>query len=106
VGSQSLMGLPMIHRLSQRADTRIWPFDPVRRAVTVAEVYPSLLADAVRADPAAIKDEAQVRLLSRALWLLSQEGGLGPLLDAPPIASEEGWILGAGHAGALKAALT
>ena len=105
VGSQSLMGLPLIHRLSQRPATAIWPFDPPTAQTVIAEVYPSLLAAAVTADPSAIKDEAQVRLLSLALWRLSQTGTLAPLFDTPAIARHEGWILGAGHAASLTQAL-
>jgi molybdopterin-guanine dinucleotide biosynthesis protein B len=98
-GSQGLMGQPLIHRLSQRPDTAIWPFEAPTKRITVAEVYPSLLSAAVMADPAPIKDEAQVRLLSRAIFRAT------PLLQTPDIAREEGWIYGAGHAAALLAAL-
>jgi molybdopterin-guanine dinucleotide biosynthesis protein B len=53
-----------------------------------------------------IKDAAQVTLLARALFRLSAQGGLAPLLTPPnlPEIAEEGWILGAGHAAALLAA--
>lgn len=105
VGSQSLMGLPMIHRLSKRAETSVWPFDAVLAPTVLAEIYPSLLARAIAADPDEIKDRAQVRLLARALFALSQQGKLAPLFDVPAIAREEGWILGAGHTAALEAAL-
>ncbi len=105
VGSQSLMGLPLIHRLSRRPGTKVWPFDAATGPLVLAEVYPSLLASAVAADPAPIKDEAQVRLLARALWTLSQSGALAPLFDTPPVAQEEGWILGAGHGTAPERAL-
>ncbi|MBI1170493.1 molybdopterin guanine dinucleotide synthesis [bacterium] len=108
VGSQSLTGLPLIHRLSQRPGVAVWPFDPPGR-ITLAEIYPSLLAPQVAAalTPAAIKDEVQVRLLARALYRLGQSGDLGALLEAaPPEARrEEGWILGAGAARLLQAAL-
>ena len=57
-GSQGLMGQPLIHRLSQRKDVAVWPFDTSARRVTVAEVYPSLLGSAVSADPARIKAPA------------------------------------------------
>ncbi|PLL14340.1 molybdopterin-guanine dinucleotide biosynthesis protein B [Tabrizicola sp. TH137] len=103
VGSQALMGLPMIHRLSRRPGVAVWPFDPPARAPAVlAEVYPSLLAPLVAQQPG-IKDAAQVTLLARALHRLSQEGALDPLLALPDIAdiAEEGWILGAGHEAAL-----
>lgn len=105
VGSQSLMGLPMIHRLSRRAKTSVWPFDDASAPTVLAEIYPSLLASAVAADPDEIKDRAQVTLLARALFNLSQQGKLAPLFDVPAIAREEGWILGAGHGEALRAAL-
>lgn len=101
VGSQALMGLPVVHRLA----APVWPFDPMGR-VTLAEVYPSLLAPEVAA-MGGIKDAAQVRLLARALFRLSQSGQIAPLFALPhPAAVEEGWILGAGHEPLLKAALT
>ena len=105
VGSQSLMGLPLIHRLSQRHDTAVWPFDAPTGLTVIAEIYPSLIAPAVRADPDTITDRKQVFLLSRALWVLSQRGHLAPLFDTPAIAREEGWILGAGHQQTLLDAL-
>ena len=107
VGSQSLMGLPLIHRLSQRPGTSVWPFDtPPTTPLVLAEVYPSLLSPAVKADPAPIKDETQVRLLARALFTLSQTHALAPLFETPPQAAEEGWILGVGHQAALLGALS
>ena len=65
------------------------------------------LAPAVRADTGPIKDEAQVRLLARALWTLSQQDKLAPLFDTPasPVTTEEGWILGAEHEAQLNGAL-
>lgn len=105
VGSQALMGLPMVHRLTTAHGVAVWPFaDPGR--VTMAEVYPSLLARTVARDTGAIKDEVQVRLLARALFALARAGRIGPLFDAPEIATEEGWILGAGYDDLLEEALT
>ncbi len=110
VGSQSLLGLPMIHRLAQRPGVTVWPFDPPSDApVLFAEVYPSLLAGpvAILANSDGLPaDQAQVRLLSRALFNLSRHSVLEPLLKAPAIAAEEGWILGAGHAPLLNEALS
>jgi hypothetical protein len=77
--------------------------------VVLAEVYPSLLAGpvAILANGEGLTaDQAQVRLLSRALFQLAQADRLGPLFDAPAEAAEEGWILGAGHASLLAEALT
>ncbi len=115
VGSQSLMGLPLIHRLSCRPGAQVWPFDAPTGPLVLAEVYPSLLASAVAvavavaaavaAGLAPIKDEVQVRLLASALWTLSHAGSLAPLFDTPSVAQEEGWILGVGHEDLLHEAL-
>jgi hypothetical protein len=109
VGSQSLLGLPLIHRLSQLPGVAVWPFDAPNAPVVLAEVYPSLLAGpvAILANAEGLPaDQAQVRLLARALYRLSQADRLSPLLETPPEAAEEGWILGAGHAPLLAEALT
>ena len=109
VGSQVLTGLPMVHRLSQAAGVAVWPFDGVdqiaQAQVVLAEIYPSLLAGAVAAE-AGIKDAAQVRLLARALLRLALAGRMADLMRLPPdVPPDEGWILGAGHEGALRDAL-
>lgn len=109
VGSQSLLGLPMIHRLSQRPGVAVWPFAAPEAPVVLAEVYPPLLAGpvAILANAEGLTaDQAQVRLLSRALHRLARADRLAPLFDAPPAALEEGWILGAGQAPLLAEALT
>lgn len=109
VGSQSLLGLPMIHRLSQVQGVSVWPFAAPDAPVVLAEVYPSLLAGpvAILANAEGLTaDQAQVRLLSRALFRLARADRLAPLFDAPPEAAEEGWILGARHATHLAEALT
>ena len=109
VGSQSLLGLPLIHRLSQRDETAVWPFAAPDAAVVLAEIYPSLLAGpvAILANAEALPaDQAQVRLLSRALYALACHDRLAPLFDTPPAAAEEGWILGAEHRPLLAEALT
>lgn len=109
VGSQSLLGLPMIHRLSQLSGIAVWPFAASDAPVVLAEVYPSLLAGpvAIVANGEGLTaDQAQVRLLSQAFYRLARADRLGPLFDAPPEAAEEGWILGALHAPLLAEALT
>jgi hypothetical protein len=109
VGSQSLLGLPLIHRLSQMPGVTVWPFAAPAGPVVLAEVYPSLLAGpvAILANAEGLPaDQAQVRLLAASLFRLSQADRLAPLFDAPPAAQEEGWILGAGHAALLAEALT
>ena len=108
VGSQSLLGLPMVHRLSQCPGVAVWPFAAPDAPVVLAEVYPSLIAGpvAILANAAGLTaDQAQVRLLSRALFRLGRADRLSPLFDAPSEAAEEGWILGAGHVPLLAEAL-
>ena len=109
VGSQSLVGLPMIHRLVQATGAKVWPLDLPEGPLVIAEIYPSMLADAVNIEVGKgwFPDAAQVRLLSLALWRLSRSGRIADLL-APitsAFAAEEGWILGAGHQAVLKDAL-
>lgn len=113
VGSQALLGIPVLARLRAAFPeaVAVWPFEPADAPVVLAEVYPSLLDAAVRAamaaDPAAIKDAVQVRILAAALARLSAQGRLGALLapDAPPDRlAEEGWILGVDHVETLRAA--
>ena len=112
VGSQTLLGLPMIHRLALCPGVVVWPFDPPEAlagaAVVLAEVYPSLIAGpvAIEANRHAIpRDQAQARLLSRALWRLAQADALAPLLAAPAEAAGQGWILGANDPALLSGAL-
>lgn len=105
VGGQALMGLPVIHRLANLPGVGVWPFDAPDTPVVLAEVYPSLLAPQVAA-LGGIRDQAQVRLLARALWRLSRADGLAPLFATPaaPVTTEEGWILGAGFEALLQQA--
>ena len=124
VGSQMLLGLPALKRLA--ADPRlagraaIWPFETGLRTpdapAVIAEVYPSLLRNEVRARQRdrEILDRAQVRVNAEAFARLDARGGLAPLFAGTPcltpeerriVESEEAWILGLGHEEALKAAL-
>ncbi|MFN3955875.1 MAG: molybdopterin-binding protein [Pararhodobacter sp.] len=110
VGGQTLLGIARMARLRRRLAGRlaVWPLEDCSRArVVLAEVYPSLLGRAVtQATGYPCLDAAQVDLLARALLSLGE--GIAPLLapDASPdLLREEGWILGAGHAERLKAAL-
>ncbi len=106
VGSQALLGLPMLARLRRQHAAQVWPFQPPTGPLVFAEIYPGLIEKAVKSDPDTIKDRAQVRLLSRALYQLAQDGGLTAMLALPdPAATVEGWILGADHGAALMAAL-
>jgi molybdopterin-guanine dinucleotide biosynthesis protein B len=105
VGSQALMGLPVLWRLRERFGAAAWPFEPLGAPVALVEIWPSLLAPevaAVAARSGEIKDAAQVRLLAAALAGL-EAGDLARMLDVH--APEEGWILGIGEEARLRAAL-
>jgi hypothetical protein len=113
VGSQALMGIPVVKKLrDQRADARIWPFEtgyqPLTRddlqdvKIVLAEIYPSL----IKATPVLgeVKDLTQVRLIGEHFAALDEAGKLsaafGPAKtlsaeDIAAITDEEGWILGA-----------
>ena len=108
-GAQVLTGLPMLQRLRARfaPALSVWPFEAPTTPIVLAEVYPSLLADAVRQHvqtTGMVPDEAQVRLLATALHRLAPDSR-ARLFTLPHAVQEEGWILGAGHATLLQTAL-
>ena len=107
VGGQVLTGLPVLDRLRARfaPHLEVWPFEGRDAPVLVAEIWPSLIADAVRTGtrPGEIRDAAQVRLLAGAL------SGMPPDALAQMLAGgggEEGWILGLGQEAVLAATAT
>ncbi len=114
VGSQALMGLPVLWRLRAAHPGRVavWPLEPWEAApVVLAEVFPSLLAALVaeteQREPSLPRDAHQVRLLAAALAQLAADGRLAPLFrpEMPEaVLREEGWILGLGHGAALEEA--
>jgi molybdopterin molybdotransferase len=89
VGSQILLGLPMLARLRRRFgnELSVWPFEPATRRIVLAETYPSMFPLTV---PHPIKDASQV---------LSTVRAINPAMLAAPRVTEEGWILGAGVVG-------
>jgi molybdopterin molybdotransferase len=97
VGSQVLMGLPMLTRLRKAIlpDVAVWPFERLDKPVAFVEIWPSLIAKAVAATQPAgrIKDAHQVLLLAQTLSALSPNE-LDDMLDIAP--TPEGSILGLG----------
>lgn len=134
VGSQVLMGLPylwdLVHDRRFMNRTEVWPFRGMRAPdtanadtrIVIAEIYPSLLRNAIaRLKPAGeILDRAQVRMTALALarmdGLERLERLFGPVgsVDGAPLAeeekrrveNEEGWILGVGFNVELSNALS
>ena len=107
VGSQSLLGIPMIVRLCERLGERVhvWPFTtgfavPALDdgAIVVAEVWPSMLT--IDTD-GTVRDAAQVATTVSWLADADRDGRLDALLS-PALSSavsavavdEEGWVLG------------
>ncbi|UWQ75541.1 gephyrin-like molybdotransferase Glp [Leisingera sp. M658] len=109
VGSQVLMGVPVLQRLRLRHRAAVWPFEKVETAQTVfAEIWPGLIEPAVKAAMAVagrdeIRDRVQMRLLSQALSRLPAGELAGMLAAVPEEAQEEALILGTGYEDRLNA---
>ena len=108
VGSQSLVGIPVVARLRDhealRHVSRIWPFEvhvPNARAgspaVVHAEIWPTIVPFAD--EPGSCRDEQQVRAVVRHWREQDRAGHLANLFaaapDNGPVLREEGWVLGA-----------
>ena len=107
VGSQVLMGLPVLSRLRRRLadDLAVWPFESSQKsnaAVVLAEIWPSMISGAVRQAQAdgGIRDAHQVRLLAVALSQVVPDK-LRQMMAVET--DEEGWILGQGFETDLEA---
>ncbi|WP_299677022.1 gephyrin-like molybdotransferase Glp [uncultured Roseobacter sp.] len=99
VGSQVLMGLPVLARLRARYDAAVWPFEPLDKLVAFVEIWPSLTLGA--APEGRIKDAWQVAEIARAVSSLDPKKLDGILAVDQP---EEGWIFGLGFEDDLRAA--
>lgn len=94
VGSQILMGLPVLERLRRRfaGDIAVWPFETLDAPIAIVEIWPSLFVSP--APEGMIKDAWQVQEVARIFSALDTSV-LAKMLDVT--APEEGWILGVGH---------
>ena len=108
VGSQVLMGLPVLSRLLRRIadDLAGWPCENSQKsndAGGLAESWPSMISGAVRQAQAdgGIRDAHQVRLLAVALSQVVPDK-LRQMMAVET--DEEGWILGQGFETDLEAA--
>ncbi len=94
VGSQALLGLPVVHRLLGRYGARAWdwPFEPADRpdAIVIAEIWPSLFDCSGVEHP--IKDARQVVATRDAM--MDGAGVEATLRVSHRAAAREGWILG------------
>ena len=88
VGSQVLMGLPVLHRLRERFKdaVSVWPFEAPSKQIALIEVWPTLFAGP--APDGMIKDAHQVKTTAAYF----AKTNLAALLNVT--APVEGWILG------------
>lgn len=113
VGGQSLLGIPVVHRLMQRWPDRVavWPTttgltvpELSAGSVVIAEVWPSMM-EPMTVDTSdvgdMVRDEVQVRTTVAWMDALAASGSLAALFapavpDAarPIVEREEGWVLG------------
>ena len=120
VGSQALLGIAALARLIRcpgiEDHVSVWPLDTGLRLpnppIVFAEVYPSLIREAVmaRRERGEILDRAQVRINALAFSRLDSNGELLALFGGAPdltseerriVEVEEAWMLGLGHENAL-----
>lgn len=96
VGSQTIMGLPVLSRLRKKFGASVWPFEPLTSDVALVEVWPSLINKvvAVTQPDERIKDAHQVYTLARAISAMPSDD-LTTILDVP--VTPEGSIFGLGH---------
>jgi molybdopterin molybdotransferase len=96
VGSQVLMGLPVLQRLRSefRSDVSVWPFEPLTSQIAFLEIWPSLISNQVEGH--GIKDAAQVKTVANTLARMDQIGELKAVLEIGSDGAEEGWIVGVG----------
>ena len=99
VGSQSLLGIPMVNRLRQAFGDQLaaWPFQSCDTAsIVVSEIYPSYfdlngVQDGGIFD---IKDARQVYRVTQEFLESDVVSKTLAIKDLSPIIREEGWILG------------
>lgn len=110
VGRQSLLGIAHLQQLREHHDVCVWPFETgfdamLDRRVIAAEIYPSLFDVAQPAGM--VLDEAQVRAVAARFAAMDHDGQLRTMMSRPTalddlandeVVSQEGWIVGAGHA--------
>ena len=105
VGSQMLMGLPILQRLQTRFGDQlsVWPFQPDDTPIKIMEIWPSLTVKGTP-PPDRIKDAWQVETLAAQISALSPSTQSALLNTELPDAAqrEEGWIFGLGQEALLR----
>lgn len=96
VGSQGLMGIPVLERLRAAHGVHVWPFDPLPASGAVqvfTELYLSLWPVGQYGGPC--KDADQVQAMTDR-WISDQSAVLRWMTARYPdvVYAEEGWVLG------------
>lgn len=119
VGSQALLGIPVVHRLRRdprlREVSLVWPFEVTVPSVPAGtpgvvhvEAWPS--AAPFDRERGSCRDQRQVRAVVRLWRERDRRRSLAGMFAAVPsdrsVRGEEGWILGAGPAGSATGSLT
>lgn len=98
VGSQVIMGLPMLSRLRKAfaAECAVWPFETALAPLTLLEIWPSLWAGEIAktTKPDDIKDARQVLFVAEKMREMDQNGTLAGALFNREDLTAEGWIFG------------
>ncbi len=91
VGSQVIMGLPVLHHLRETfaGNICVWPFEPLTKPIALVEIWPTLFAGP--APDGMIKDAHQVQATAKAIAHKNLSPDHADLHVAAPV---EGWILG------------
>lgn len=94
VGSQIIMGLPVLHKLRMAfaGQIAIWPFEPLTKPIACMEIWPTLFAGP--APDGMIKDAHQVIATAKALHARQLTPDHADVAISAPV---EGWILGIGQ---------
>ncbi len=105
VGSQALVGIPVVNKLRKELNCSVWPFEKIsnNKKNVIAEIYPAIWKTT---ETGQTKDEKQVKTVAKKLACLDNNGKLESLLQAPhrhprknDIIKKEGWILGVDETG-------
>lgn len=98
VGSQMMMGLPVLARLRRAFPVAVWPFEALEAPIAFVEIWPSLTVK--DAPVGIIKDAWQVAEVAQQVAGLNPDT-LAEILDVQ--APEEGWTFGLGFEDVLMA---
>ncbi len=98
VGGQIFTGLPVLARLRRKFDVAVWPFQPLDKAISFVEIWPSLTVGSAPENK--IKDAWQVSEVSKQVAAMPH-AALIEILDV--VSPEEGWIFGLGFEDKLTA---